>query len=220
MTKHTGNKSKQTQKQNVGGKQTQSEVSYILCGHVNLHHSDACNAQFVKHVNSALQGSKFDGESFIAGPKYGFNRRDRPLTVHDWSQRQQADQRNGATDSDAAGGTLRDANQNNSNDNGGNTAGANGADGRRFLSSDTSTPLEGSIDGDGNPVDGAQFQAQLQNLLDGIRANVNPDLSGQGGRPQGFIYAVQEPHVSFNKLTFINNGRTAGPVCSFAICRY
>ena len=67
------------------------EHPYILCGHINLHHSDACNAQLVKYVNDAMRQCVFDGSGFTAEPGYRFNRAERPVNVRQWKERQRGD---------------------------------------------------------------------------------------------------------------------------------
>ena len=77
--------------QRGGSSSIVEEHPYILCGHINLHHSDACNAQLVKYVNDAMRQCVFDGNGFTAEPGYRFNRAERPVNVRQWEDRQRGD---------------------------------------------------------------------------------------------------------------------------------
>ena len=55
-----------------------------------------------------------------------------------------------------------------------------------------------------NPAEDPNFQGQLDDLIQGIRAQGTGATEERGNAPRGFIFAIQEPYVAYKKLTYIN----------------
>ena len=134
------------------------EHPYILCGHINLHHSDACNAQLVKYVNDAMRQCVFDGNGFTAEPGYRFNRAERPVNVRQWEERQRG--------SRAGEGTPQPASPQSDGpgllQSGGGSVDLDSSSPGSSASPGVRTPL--------NPAEDPNFQGQLDDLIQGIRA--------------------------------------------------
>ena len=77
---------------------------FVLCGHINLHKSDTCNAQFVNYLNKATKWLDFDGDKFTNDVGHLHKRGNRPVTVSQWDQ-QRATRTAGVSDSDSEVGS-------------------------------------------------------------------------------------------------------------------
>ena len=76
-----GRHHRRTQSSQQGGEK------FILCGHINLHKSDTCNAQFAHYLNNSLSSLDFDGKKFTNDTGYVHKRGERPVNVSQWNQR-------------------------------------------------------------------------------------------------------------------------------------
>ena len=179
----------QTQNNNNQGNGPDKAEPFVLCGHINLHKSDSCQAQFVDYMNRSLGWLDFDGKNFTNDTGYAHKRGNRPVNVHQWHQRQ-------------ANGTL------------------GGSDSESGSDADVAGPAQGGGTNNTGTPQGAgphlnqglgnntQFQGNLQNFLNQMRKAPPPPThpkDNNANLAKGFIFAIQEPHVAFGKLTGISN---------------
>ena len=161
---------------------------FVLCGHINLHKSDACQAQFVHYLERAMPWLDFDGNSFTNDTGYPHKRGNRPVTVSQWNRQR-------------AAGTLGGSDGNSNNDSNVTGTDPNGATNSSVSPSGPAPHLNPNLG------QNTQFQGQLNDFLKQMRNNPPPQhpKGADVNLAQGFIFAVQEPHVSYGKLTGVGN---------------
>ena len=102
MVNSQGRKSKRGRHHRRTRPSQQGGEKFILCGHINLHKSDTCNAQFAHYLNNSLGGLDFDGKKFTNDTGHAHKRGERPVSVSQWNRRR-ADGTLGSPDSDSEG---------------------------------------------------------------------------------------------------------------------
>ena len=102
MVNSQGRKSKRGRHHRRTRPSQQGGEKFILCGHINLHKSDTCNAQFAHYLNNSLSGLDFDGKKFTNDMGHVHKRGERPVNVSQWNQRR-ANGTLGSPDSDSEG---------------------------------------------------------------------------------------------------------------------
>ena len=159
---------------------------YILSGHINLHKSPACAAQFVTYVNHAIDNFTMDSSGNIDYKYLKVKRGHRPETVSQWRERRanrsaqgnQQDQESEESDSDS--------------------------------DSEQASPTYNQVMNEFRKnLDKFLKQARNQSqqdpsvpVPDPVHDPVTHELEGRK-RPEGFMFALQEPCIAFGKVVNI-----------------
>ena len=201
---------------NQSNQNENSEVEpFLLCGHINLHKSPACGAQFTSYINYAIKHFKMDKFGNIKSQYIPSNRGSRPRTVTEWRNRREAKAK--ATSDLNSDLNLNQQNQQNP----------------PLLDSDSDSESDSGSSSDAEPDDGAdqmdptgagdhaiwkKFQKDLNKFMKEVRKGTDatevaagddhtdhqPQVQPKGREPDGFLFGVQEPAVAFGRLTNIN----------------
>ena len=114
---NSGNRNINPSNSNNSNNNQQAGVSFLLTGHINLHTSATCAAQFVGYINRTLDNLIIDDEGRVTARFIKSNRGNRPRNVREWRERrsQSASNQSDRDESSSEPGRDESQSQNQSN---------------------------------------------------------------------------------------------------------